>query len=226
MESMILLTEVADLGNAILDFEFQEVDYHAYERNDSRVLSVIPSMLQDNIRASTMNDIIKRKESRTSFSYSDAENEENERGENLSESPPTLLSTPWNRLRTGSSSSDETGTMKQSPDLEPRDKTSDKTNVNDSNHTDNGEYIFTQEPPIATVHDPLRGVLRDDSSTARVKSLLDEWEEPVNKADKMVRWLDTVPNVFALRSLHILLHVICDIRLTLLYMIYCSSEKL
>jgi len=36
----------------------------------------------------------------------------------------------------------------------------------------------------------LRGVLRDDSSTARIKSLLDEWEEPVNKADKMVRWPD------------------------------------
>ncbi len=202
MESMILLTEVADLGNAIVDFDLQEADYHAYERNDSRMLSVNPSMLQDNIKASTMNDIIKRQGSRTSLSDSDAENEENEREENPSESPLTISSTPWNRLRTGSSSSDETGTMKQSRDLEPRDKTSVEAkddDGNDSSHNDNGEYVVTQEPPIATVQDPLRGVLRDDSSTARIKSLLDEWEEPVNKADKRVR-----------RSILQLLYLLCD----------------
>lgn len=195
MESMILLTEVADLGNAIIDFERQEMDSHAHERSDSRMLVINPSMLHDNIKASTMSDIVKRQGLRTSFLDSDAENEENEREEIIapSESPLTLSSTPWNRLRTGSSSSDETGTMEKLPEQEPHDNTSDHAQKDEdsaSNHIDAGEYSFSpEEPPIASVQDPMRGVLRDDSSTARIKSLLDEWEEPVNKADKMVRWL-------------------------------------
>ncbi len=184
MESMILLTEVADLGNAIVDFDLHEVDHPAHERNDSRINT---SMLQDNIKASTMIDIVNRQGSKTSFPDLDAENEENEREKITSDSPLTVSSTPWNRLRTGSNSSDDTDTMEKVPDQEPRDHTSDIVQKDDENdHT--GEYLFTEdEPPIAAVLDPLRGVLRDDSSTARIKSLLDEWEEPVNKADKMVR---------------------------------------
>lgn len=200
MESMILLTEVADLGNAIVDFERQETNHYAFERNDSRMLSVNPSMLQDNIKASTMIDIIKRQGSRSSISDSDAENEENEREELKSGSPLTLSSTPWNRLRSGSNSSDESDTMKKSPDQDPLDETPDKAQRNDdidSDHIETEDYLFSQEdPPIASVQDPLRGVLRDDSSTARIKSLLDEWEEPVNKADKMVGWPNSYIEIF------------------------------
>ena len=34
------------------------------------------------------------------------------------------------------------------------------------------------------IHEPVQGVLRQVSTTAQIKSLLERWEEPVNKMDK------------------------------------------
>ena len=47
------------------------------------------------------------------------------------------------------------------------------------------EGMPTEGPPISTVQEPVSGLLHNASTTFRIKSLLDEWEEPVNKADKM-----------------------------------------
>ncbi len=40
------------------------------------------------------------------------------------------------------------------------------------------------EPPVSTIQEPVQGVLRQASTTVQIKSLLDRWEEPVNKMDK------------------------------------------
>jgi len=63
MESMILLTEVAEMANAIGDFEFETVD-NTKGTTPGKV-SNTPAMLQDKIRESTMLDVAKKKDTST-----------------------------------------------------------------------------------------------------------------------------------------------------------------
>jgi len=209
MEAMILLTEVADLGYAIDDFEFEKVDSALRDQTSTRksMASINPT-LQDKMRASTMIDVVKKHTAESSESDSDEEKIEEE-------SKGTIGSTPWNRLRAGSSSSDEIEPMNKVPsqetldnvyslssnENEPMDKlpsqdTLDNISAGDEpvpERTTTEEYINAaelpavdnSEPPILSVHEPVRGLLHDVSTTTRIRSLLDEWEEPVNKADKM-----------------------------------------
>ncbi|KAL7519408.1 hypothetical protein ACHAWX_004170 [Stephanocyclus meneghinianus] len=45
-------------------------------------------------------------------------------------------------------------------------------------------FVDTEELPVDTVHEPVNRVLHQGSTTSQIKSLLDRWEEPVNKLDK------------------------------------------
>lgn len=200
--AVILLTEVADLGNAIGDFEFEKVDTpNVGDRIDSKKsLGSRPSLLQDRIRASAMNtDIIRAsamndvlcKKPNAGNTESDSDEEDLE-----DESKGTNESIPWNRLRSGSNSSDEP--MEKVPSQETLDKTLEKVsevNEEDENNvpqrTTTEDFIFAEEqpantePPISTIQEPVRGLLHGVSTTTRIKHLLDDWEEPVNKQDKV-----------------------------------------
>ena len=213
MESMILLNEVADLGDAIGDYEFEEVDTPiAAERSAATRHS---TLLRDTIRSSTMIDVVKKQNSGDSESDSDEENADEGSKE----------STPWNLLCAGSpgSESDENEPLKNSvdggsggasldcsseeevtedikvPSQETTDQVSSKVfdDENAPQPATTEEYFFAQEeelptptmdnvePPITTLHEPVQGLLRNTSTTSHIKSLLDDWSEPVNKQDKM-----------------------------------------
>eukprot|EP00804_Cyclotella_cryptica_P009864 CCRYP_014152-RA/>CCRYP_014152-RA protein AED:0.26 eAED:0.26 QI:897/1/1/1/0.88/0.8/10/620/1334 len=46
------------------------------------------------------------------------------------------------------------------------------------------QALDKSEVPVDTIHEPVRGILHQGSTTFQIKGLLDRWEEPVNKLDK------------------------------------------
>mmetsp|Transcript_32345 Transcript_32345/g.78322 ORF Transcript_32345/g.78322 Transcript_32345/m.78322 type:complete len:1238 (-) Transcript_32345:93-3806(-) len=180
MQSMILLTDVADLGNAIDDFEFERVE----NRESKKSISGNTSTLQDKIRVSTMIEAVKKQDD----GKIDSDAEEGIIDE---ESKATNESTAWNRLRSESNSSDEHEPVEIKASHEFDKTLEEKKDA--SQHTNSGEYLHTEElpamdngdPPINSVHEPVRGLLQDVSTTTQIKSLLDGFEEPVNKQDRM-----------------------------------------
>ena len=185
---MLLLMEVANLGNAISDHELKKVQsLDSYESTQSELRkspNANDNKLQDELRSTNMISVFsptisvfKKGELMSSYSFSDEEG-----------SP---LDAPCKNL------SEENETMKKSASNEiildqlSSALTDDDEDDSPIQYTKNGEIILTQpivdtEPPISSVDDPVSGMLYDASTTARISSLLDGWEEPVNKADKMV----------------------------------------
>ncbi|KAL7538906.1 hypothetical protein ACHAXR_008875, partial [Thalassiosira sp. AJA248-18] len=199
MESMILLTEVADLGNAIDDFEFEKVDQAADQTESKKSSTRQSTKLTDNIRTSTMNAVVKKQNVKSAEPDSDSDEEITE------EESKDNTGTTWNRLRSGSVSSDENeNSGLNEDDKRPSGNSLDKAMANEKDaliesenpppdttpHEENPQVELPamgyDEPPIKAVHEPVQGLLsREASTTTRIKSLLDGWEEPVNKADKM-----------------------------------------
>ena len=198
IEQMILLTEVADLGEAIDDFEFEKVDneFNAVNSNPkstpSRVSSRTSSLLTDKIRTSTMTAVVKKKNAETSESDSDEDEEDNVEDESKGSG--------WNRFkdRDDSSIDDNEGPSKDAkrPSLESLEKAASMEGDNEAAQEpclqagdvypiEELPHFSDDEPPIPAVHEPVQGLLREKSTTARIKAMLDGWEEPVNKADKM-----------------------------------------
>lgn len=204
MEQMILITEVADLGNAVDDFEFQKVDNPNEEAaKPSKNISFRTSQLQDTIRATTMINVVKKQDTRAA----DTDSGDDE-AEDLSKGDRTDESTPWNRLRTASASFDEIEeptvdltediaekipsqeslknlVPKESPNENVHERISTETYILQEEEIMPTDGMPTEGPPVGTVQEPVSGLLHNASTTFRIKSLLDEWEEPVNKADKM-----------------------------------------
>lgn len=205
MEAMILLSECADLGHAVDDFDFERAGSpDGYERRSTQ--------LQDKVRATAMTDVVKKS---ASLSEPDCEDESLDEGIKSRRGSTDH----WNRIRTGSYSSDENEptervlsqeTMSreysqsffenESMDTFPNMETVESVPADDvhiPDHTTSDEYIDARnqvgelpaldstEPPVLSVHEPAQGLLHKVSATARIRSLLDNWEEPVNKADKM-----------------------------------------
>ena len=226
---MLLLMEVANLGNAISDHELKKVQsLDSYESTQSELRkspNANDNKLQDELRSTNMISVFsptisvfKKGELMSSYSFSDEEG-----------SP---LDAPCKNR------SEENETMKKSASNEINlDQLSSALTDDDEDdspiqHTKNGEIIVTQpiEPPISSVDDPVSGMLYDASTTARISSLLDGWEEPVNKADKMVSSIILCLFIFFLLLTH-RSHVLHTFLFVSLYrpilqsMRYCNLEK-
>ena len=198
MVDMLLLTEVAELANALDDFEF--------DKNESPLAAEVPrskkKTMDDAIRESTMHDLVRSQSALDEGLDSDEEMQDKTNDE------PNRQ--PWNRLRTSSDFSvDEVNQESKYDDLysnqmkPERDKV--KSLEDDSKSIDQENSAFDKdasadesvpppvvpqnffseelpalddaEPPIPSVHEPVHSVLRQESTTAQIKSLLDRWEE-------------------------------------------------
>ena len=191
MESMILLTEVADMANAIEDYEFETVDNNARGSTPGKV-SNTPAMLQDKIRESTMLDVAKKKED-TSTANIDFDDDEDIAEEPSIDNIDDTTST-WNKRF-----ADENNSFEDNDDDEPMDKVPSQGSLDkvlppprSHDRVSTEQYINTEEmempvegPPVSSIQEPVRGLLHDVSTTTRIRNLLDEWEEPVNKADRV-----------------------------------------
>jgi len=224
METMILLTEVAELGEAIdeHEFEFQKVNSQdAPEQRESRKsMSTRASSLQDKIRTSTMIAVVNKPKMKKVDSDSDEDNSDEEsKGSSNLDTSSRAGSTPWNRLRTGSESSGENQPLDED-DRKPSQGSLEKTMasekeifaddanlksedtptqgvtleelpflVNAANTQEENledlPFMENGEPPFPAIHEPVQGLLRHTSTTTHIKGMLDDWEEPVNKADKI-----------------------------------------
>lgn len=188
METMLLLTEVANLGIAISDYDLEKID----SRDN----------LQDTIRSSTMIGVLKKEEMITSYSDSD-EDDDKEKAKYESTTNASNLRS-WHGIRSDSNSSDENEPMHKVP-MEETNQLSGivREDDEDGHHHRNSTLesnltaellMDSLEPPVSSVNEPVSGLLHDVSATARITSLLDGWEEPVNKADKMV----TIPAFYSI----------------------------
>ena len=209
MEMMLLLTEVANLGNAISSYDLEKIDCLASDastRSGLKHSSQKALYLLDKIkRASNVMSGV-NEEMVTSYSDSDEEDEdEKPKSDSTSNEHPAIRSerdtlTPWHGIVS--------------------------TRTGESNLTE--LLMENLEPPVSSVHEPVSGLLHDVSTTARITSLLDGWEEPVNKADKMVLYIASVccsiSNSYY-STIH-LFYVIHSIRPTLPFTKYCGSERL
>ena len=184
-EMMLLLTEVANLGNAISNYDPGKSDspdsdasIHSGLRNSSHKSFT----LQDKInRSSTMMiGVLKKDDTMTSYSDSDEEGDEGKIKSNNN----------TDALHSNRNPSDDCEPMSTLPGDENRNKDDD-----DGHHHRNstGEIsnltellMDNVEPPIPSVLEPVSSLRHEASTTERITSLLDGWEEPVNKADKMV----------------------------------------
>jgi len=218
MVDMLLLTEVAELGNALDDFEFERVD--APEDGDIPRDEKKSLKISEAFRTSTMQDLVQRQ--KKDKDESDDEPTDDNKIESVGEQKGI---TSWNRLRTLSNGSEAERNMDKAVDEEetttetspPPGRPSVETKSIDSDFSetetskvskptrsspekaDEPPPMFTQEnevyindlpelenvePPVSTIQEPVQGVLRQASTTVQIKSLLDRWEEPVNKMDK------------------------------------------
>jgi len=188
MESMILLTEVAEMANAIGDFEFETVD-NTKGTTPGKV-SNTPAMLQDKIRESTMLDVAKKKDTSTAnIDFDDDEDIVEEPSiDNIDDTTST-----WNKRF-----ADENNSFDENDDDEQMDKVPSQESLDkvlpprSHDRVSTEQYINTEEmempvegPPVSSIQEPVRGLLHDVSTTTRIRNLLDEWEEPVNKADRV-----------------------------------------
>jgi hypothetical protein len=208
MEMMLLLTEVANLGNAISGYDLEKIDSLVSNASGSRSgLKNSPQKslyLLDKIkRVSTVMRGV-NEEMVTSHSDSDEEDEEEKpKSDSTTNEHPTIRSerntlTPWHGIVSNSNSSDENEPMNKLP-MEETNLLSSTLSEDDEDgrhhRSRTGESNLTEllienlEPPVSSVHEPISGLLHDVSTTARITSLLDGWEEPVNKADKMVTYI-------------------------------------
>ena len=186
MESMILLTEVAEMASAIDGFEFETVD-NTKGTTPGKV-SNTPAMLQDKIRESTMLDVAKKKKD-TSTANIDFDDDNIAEGPSIDNIDDTAST--WKRFADINNSFDE------NDDDEPMDKVPsqeslDKVLPPSHDRVSTEQYVNIEEmempvegPPVSSVQEPVRGLLHDVSTTTRIRNLLDEWEEPVNKADRV-----------------------------------------
>ena len=246
MEMMLLLTEVANLGNAISSYDLEKIDCLASDastRSGLKHSSQKALYLLDKIkRASNVMSGV-NEEMVTSYSDSDEEDEdEKPKSDSTSNEHPAIRSerdtlTPWHGIVSNSNSSDENQPMNKLPMEETYQLSSALSEDDDDgrhHRTRTGESNLTEllmenlEPPVSSVHEPVSGLLHDVSTTARITSLLDGWEEPVNKADKMVLYIASVccsiSNSYY-STIH-LFYVIHSIRPTLPFTKYCGSERL
>jgi small-conductance mechanosensitive channel len=180
MLDMLLMTEVADLSQAIDDFEFVEE-----EEKPAKKLSTKGSIAQT-FKNSTMADIAKnqlRANSATMDNDSDEEDKNND--VNLSQSldegeePSKLLpiNPSWNTLRRDTSARSDTSDSAPESPL----RSAHSIEVLPASDVPEGQ------PPVQNINEPVRNLLRDTSTTSQIKSLLYRWEEPVNKQDKEIQ---------------------------------------
>ncbi|KAL7548908.1 hypothetical protein ACHAWF_012175 [Thalassiosira exigua] len=195
LKSMILLTEVAELGSSLDDFEFEKLDNtddSPEKRESKRSSAARSSSLYDKLRTSTMNDFVAKKQTTKASINADSDEETVEEEHN--DSPN---SKKWNRLRSDNdSSSDEDEPFTEGsrvPSQEALQAISERECENDPPIADEN-FVATDnlpaegdeiEPPVATVNEPVQGLLKGTSTTTHIKSLLDDWEEPANKLDKI-----------------------------------------
>mmetsp|Transcript_57437 Transcript_57437/g.121884 ORF Transcript_57437/g.121884 Transcript_57437/m.121884 type:complete len:1390 (-) Transcript_57437:180-4349(-) len=204
MESMILINEVADLGDAIDDFEFEKVDRWIDEPDQSqnkKSLALVSTstrastsrresiQLQDKIRTSTMIDVLQKPKA----DNTEPDSEEEEEGEEEEDEDTKR----WHRLRADSHVEYDSCDEFESPTNASSQKVLNKlcSNVcgDETGLMNTQQDILAEElpamgdiePPITSVDEPVQGALRNKSATSQIKKLLDDWEEPVNKQDKM-----------------------------------------
>ena len=179
VEMMLLLTEVANLGNA-----FSNCDPEKLNNSDSdasirsglmRKSSEKSLTLQDKInRSSTMiNGVLKTDDPITSYSDSECEEEKTESVINKN------------------SSDENTSTLSMGDKHQPS-RSLDDDDEDGHHRTNTGEIsnltellMDDVEPPIPSVLEPVSKLRQNLSTNARITALLDGWEEPVNKADKI-----------------------------------------
>ena len=176
MEMMILLTEVADLGNAIDEFDFER-------ENEPKKPS--PAIYTDNIRTYSMKSVVTKKDIDWSKSYKEQE------GDSEDESKRSDISNVWNNLRLEENYSleDESkmidkSSSKECIDITMARATQERDDVLHVPTTQAYSELSDDKQPNPTRLEP-QNSLWEASTTAQLESLLDGWEEPVNKADKL-----------------------------------------
>ena len=201
IEMMLLLTEVANLGNAISNYDLEKTDS---PDSDASIRSGLMRnsfqksyTLQEKInRSSTMiNGVLKTDDPIKSYSDSEEGEEEKPISKSNTDDP---CSTSWHGTVSNSNRPDENELMIRLSmgDKYQPSETLDEDDEDGHHRTNTGEIsnltellMDNVEPPIPSVLEPVSSLRQDLSTTARITSLLDGWEEPVNKADKMVRAL-------------------------------------
>ena len=182
MENMIVLNEVADLANMIDDFEFEKID----ESKRGKQIGVSPTMLQEKIRENTMLNVVGKQDNNKKASEDRDESYGND-AEDTAEGECSDEKTPWSRLADGNDSYDEfdSDPIEKVPSQEILDKGLDN-NESTNEETVKDQTVPVEGPPISMVQEPVSLILHDESTTSKIKHLLDDWKEPVNKAAEVV----------------------------------------
>ena len=162
-----LQTEVSDLSQAIDDFEFVEED-------DKKASLAKGSSIAQTFKSTTMADIAKSQLASIATAENDSEDDDrddDEQNQTFQDDEPLKISrnSPrWNSLkRVNTDASDEA--VPDSPQV----------GLSVSEDPDG-------LPPVQSINEPVRNLLRNTSTTSQIKSLLYRWEEPVNKQDKEI----------------------------------------
>ena len=205
MIDMLILTEVAELANALKEFEGEQID--SLRTLDSHhSCSQLPSHPNKN----TMVEFVK------GHDKNDNDTSDDDR-ENVANQERIEPIKSWNRLRSMSDSDLEDNNsnvsntadsvlasakqlsvesdlaIKESDDADNQTDSSSKQKAFDaalnSKHgykdSEADRYNMTYSaPPIDTVDEPLRNAIHEASTTSQIKSHLDRWEEPPNKVSK------------------------------------------
>eukprot|EP00986_Skeletonema_menzelii_P012229 scaffold6654_cov135-Skeletonema_menzelii.AAC.2 len=185
MLEMLLITEVSDLSQAIDDFEFVEEDEKATKKASTK------ESIAQGFKTSTMADIAKKQLGREAEPDSeeednnnelltsiddDGEDSDEEKSSQLLRSTPTWSGGPnnptWNTLRRDKSDTSDVSAPEFPSQLA---------------HSDEQCLEVPDGPPVQDINEPVRNLLRVTSTTAHIKSLLNGWEEPVNKRDKEIQ---------------------------------------
>lgn len=193
LEIMCLLTEVADMGSAIDDIELtlEEIDVNAgvndsEARQEERLGPTSKDMLRYEMQKKTMKKVAR---------YSDKEAKSSDPPQERTNS--TEKKGTWNELRINSknlSDDDESDDEKSAeqtltvPSFENLKHTESVAVENSDENRRQGTIdemeIEIGAPPISAVDEPVAAVLQPQASaTFQIKSLLENWEEPINKAD-------------------------------------------
>ncbi len=182
MLDMLLMTEVADLSQAIDEFEFVE------EEENPAIKHSTKGSIAQTFKNTTMADIAKNRLRASSGVIDESDSDEDDKSSedvNLSlsvdedEEPPKLPpSNPsWSTLRRDTSARSDTSDA-SAPESPVRSARS--IQVLSATEVPDGP------PPVQNINEPVRNLLRNTSTTSQIKSLLYRWEEPVNKKDREI----------------------------------------
>ena len=190
MLEMLFITEVSDLAQAIDEFEFVEEEVRT-----SRKMSTKEDLAQT-FKNSTMLNIAQnqlRRNSKIIENDSEDEDKDNEeldpaqsadeiedydkREEQENPSPLKTAAPNWNDLRRNANAQSDTSDA-SAPEvgMQPAQTIGQGAEGPEGNVA----------PPVQSVNEPVRHLLRNTSTVGQIKSLLYRWEEPVNMSDKEI----------------------------------------